>query len=526
MVANQSVTHDIVDRLVNAIGRDYVITDVAEREFYAMDVYSFRELPVAVVQPGSLEDMVAISRIAAEACIAMVPRGGGASYTDAYLPDTANSVLVDTSRMNRILEINEEDMYVTVEPGVTWAEMTATLTARGLRTPFWGPFSGLKATVGGSTSQNSVSLGSGLYGISADSVLSFEVVLPGGKILRTGSNARENGGPFFRWYGPDLTGLFTGDAGVLGLKARITLRLIKNPGHRVSCSFGFDSFDAMAAGAAAAAREGVASDNFGLDPNLQQGQLGKTDSAQKIQAAKSVFASARNPVEGLWKLVKMGIAGERFLQAYPYAMHFSIEGYSRAEATNRLEIVRKAVARHGNEIANTIPEVLMAMPFIPLYPILGPRGQRWVPMHGILPFSKLPAFHARLSALYVEYAERMQKHKVEKAAMFTSISTNGFLYEPVFYWEDDRTVFHKRYLPPEYLGMLPEYPANPGGRELVKEMKARINDVFAEFGATHMQIGKSYPYMRGREQNAADLLKAIKQQVDPDGLMNPGGLGL
>jgi FAD/FMN-containing dehydrogenase len=207
-------------------------------------------------------------------------------------------------------------------------------------------------------------------------------------------------------------------------------------------------------------------------------------------------------------------------------MHFSIEGYSRAEATNRLEIVRKAVARHGNEIANTIPEVLMAMPFIPLYPILGPRGQRWVPMHGILPFSKLPAFHARLSALYVEYAERMQQHKVEKAAMFTSISTNGFLYEPVFYWEDDRTVFHKRYLPPEYLGMLPEYPANPGGRELVKEMKARINDVFAEFGATHMQIGKSYPYMRGREQNAADLLKAIKRQVDPDGLMNPGGLGL
>ena len=74
--------------------------------------------------------------------------------------------------------------------------------------------------------------------------------------------------------------------------------------------------------------------------------------------------------------------------------------------------------------------------------------------------------------------------------------------------------------------MLPEYPANPGGRELVKEMKARINDIFAEFGATHMQIGKSYPYMRGREQNAAALLKAIKQQVDPAGLMNPGGLGL
>ena len=526
MVANESESQGVIEKLAGAIGHDYVITDAADREFYAMDVYSSREMPLAIVQPGSLSDMVEISKLAAADGIAMVPRGGGASYTDAYLPDTPRSLLIDTSRMNRVLEINEEDMYVTVEPGISWAEMTEALTAKGLRTPFWGPFSGLKATVGGSMSQNSVSLGSGLYGISADSVLSFEVVLPGGKILRTGSNAREHGGPFFRWYGPDLTGLFTGDAGVLGLKARITLRLIKNPTHRMNCSFGFDTFDEMAAGAAAGAREGLASDNFGLDPKLQQGQLGSADAAQKIEAAKAVFATSRNPVEGLWKLLKMAIAGERFLTAYPYSMHFSVEGYSRAEVANRLELIRKAVGGHGNEIANTIPTVLMANPFIPLYPILGPRGQRWVPMHGIMPFSKLTAFHARLDELYAEYAERMEKHKVEKAAMFTSISTHGFLYEPVFYWEDDRTVYHKRYLPQEYLDMLPEYPANPEGRALVAEMKNRILDVFAEFGATHMQLGKAYPYMRGREENAGGLLKVIKKQLDPDGLMNPGGLGL
>jgi FAD/FMN-containing dehydrogenase len=526
MVANETESRDVVSKLTGAIGHDYVLTGEADREFYAMDVYSFREMPVAVVQPGSLSDMVEIAKIAQQNDVALVPRGGGASYTDAFLPNTPRSLLVETSRMNRILEINEEDMYVTVEPGITWAEMTAALTAKGLRTPFWGPFSGLKATVGGSMSQNSVSLGSGLYGISADAVLSFEIVLPGGEILRTGSNARENGGPFFRWYGPDLTGLFTGDAGTLGMKARITLRLIQNPSNRVSCSFGFDTFEEMAAGAAVAARLGLVSDNFGLDPKLQQGQLGSADAGQKFEAAKAVFASARNPFDGLWKLVKMGLAGEKFLTAYPYSMHFSIEGYSHPEVTHRLARVRKAVEEFGNEIANTIPEVLMATPFIPLYPILGPRGQRWVPMHGIMPFSRLDAFHARLNELYDEYAERMEQHKVEKAAMFTSISTNGFLYEPVFYWEDDRTPYHKRYLPQEYLDMLPEYEANPDGRALVAEMKARIIDIFAEFGATHMQIGKAYPYMRGREQNSEALLRAIKQQLDPAGLMNPGGLGL
>ncbi len=526
MVANESQAAIVVSRLANAIGRDYVLTGDEDRNFYAMDVYNQRELPIAVVQPGSLADAIEIARIAGAEGIAMVPRGGGASYTDAYLPATANSILIDTSRMNRILEINAEDMYVTVEPGVTWAEMTAALNGKGLRTPFWGPFSGLAATVGGSMAQNSVSLGSGTYGISADSVLCFEVVLPGGQVLKTGSAAIETGVPFFRGYGPDLTGLFTGDAGVLGLKARITFRLIKNPTFKMSCSFGFDNFDKMAAGAAAAAREGVSSDNFGLDPKLQQGQLGSQSTGAKIEAARAVYAASRNPVDGLWKLIKMAIAGERFLKAFPYAMHFNVEGYSKAEAATKLELVRKACAPHGHEIANTIPTVLMANPFIPLYPILGPRGQRWVPQHGILPFSRLSAFHARLHELYAEYAERMERHKVEYAAMYTSIGTTGFLYEPVFYWEDDRTAFHKRFLPQEYLDVLPEYPANPEGRALVKEMKARIIDIFHEFGAVHMQIGKSYPYTRGRDAAAEALIRSIKAQVDPQGLMNPGGLGL
>jgi len=526
MVANESESRDILAGLRDVLGPDHVLTDDADREFYAMDVYSARELPIAVVQPGSHEDVVAIAGLAAAAGVALVPRGGGASYTDAYLPNTARSLIVDTSRMDKIIEINDEDMYVTVEPGVTWANMTQTLIERGLRTPFWGPFSGLKATVGGSMSQNSVSLGSGTHGISADSVTSFEVVLPGGKVIRTGSNATEFGGPFFRWYGPDLTGLFTGDAGILGIKTRITLRLIKAPTHKMACSFGFNSFEEMAAGAAAAAREGVASDNFGLDPKLQQGQLGSTDSAAKIEAAKAVFNTARNPIEGLWKLIKMGIAGESFLKAYPYAMHFNVEGYSRAEAATKLAAIRKAAGAYGKEIANTIPVVLMANPFIPLYPILGPRGQRWVPMHGIMPFSRLDAFHSKLNELYAEYEDRMTLHKVEKAAMFTSISTNGFLYEPVFYWEDDRTPYHKRYLPQEYLDILPEYDANPEGRALVDEMKKRIYDIFVEFGAVHMQLGKAYPYMKGRNEQAANLLRAVKNELDPDGLMNPGGLGL
>lgn len=526
MSANFKHADDVVHQLVAAIGGEHVLTDPAEREFHAMDVYNFRELPIAVVRPGSTADLQGIVRIAAAAGVALVPRGGGASYTDGYLPATPNSLLIDTSRLNRIIEINEQDMYVTVEPGVTWHDLWQTLKEKGLRTSFWGPFSGLKATIGGSASQNSASLGSGNYGVSADAILSFEIVLANGEILRTGAHAAANARPFFRWYGPDLTGLFCGDAGALGIKASITLCLIRLPPFDGAVSFGFERFEQMAAGMAAAARENVTADNFGLDPKLQQGQLSKTDTKGAITAALAVAKTARNPLEAAAKLLRMAVAGKRFFAGHNYSAHYTVEGVSRAEVNGKLAVLRRAMAGQGQEIANTVPTVIRAMPFIPLYPILGPRGERWVPMHGIMPFSKVNEFHGKLQRLYADNAERMRRHKVEKGGMFLAVNTHGFLYEPVFYWEDDRTVFHKRYLPPEYLRMLPEYPANPDGRALVRELRGEIQKIFASVGAIHMQAGKSYAYMTGRQPEAAHALREIKKQLDPQGIMNPGALQL
>ncbi|MCC7256848.1 MAG: FAD-binding oxidoreductase [Gammaproteobacteria bacterium] len=526
MSAVPASAHDIVARLAAAIGREHVLTDTAERQFHAMDVYRAGELPVAVVRPGSTAELQAIVRIAADAGTAIVMRGGGASYTDGYVPVTPQAVLVDTCRLTRIIEINEQDMYVTVEPGVTWHDLWRALRVKNLRTSFWGPFSGLKATIGGSASQNSVSLGSGNYGISADAVLGFEIVLASGEILRTGAQAAANGKPFFRWYGPDLTGLFCGDAGALGVKASISLRLIRLPPFDGAVSFGFGSFEQMAAGMAAAARENVTADTFGLDPKLQQGQLSKTDTKGAVTAALAVAKTARNPAEGLGKLLRMAAAGKRFFAGHDYSAHYTVEGVSRAEVAGKLAVLRRVMAGHGEEIANTVPTVIRAMPFIPLYPVLGPKGERWVPMHGILPFSKVAEFHGRISRLYADNLERMRALKVDKGAMFTAINTQGFLYEPVFYWEDDRTLFHQRYLPAEYLRTLPEYPANPEGRALVEELRGRIRQLFAAAGAIHMQVGKCYPYMEGRQPEAARVLRDLKKQLDPQGIMNPGALQL
>ena len=150
----------LVSTLTSILGADNIITDEAERTYYSQDVYNQGPTVLAVIQPDSKEKLAqAVAEITA-AGVAIFPRGGGFSYTDGYIPTTSNGVTIDTRKMNRILEINTEDMYVTVESGCTWAALEDALADKNVRPIFWGPFSGLNATVGGSMSQGSLTYGS------------------------------------------------------------------------------------------------------------------------------------------------------------------------------------------------------------------------------------------------------------------------------------------------------------------------------------------------------------------------------
>ena len=310
----------------------------------------------------------------------------------------------------------------------------------------------------------------------------------------------------------------------MGIKARLSLRLIKRPAEVVTCSFGFDDFNAMSQGMAAVAREGLADLNWGLDPALQSGQLARTSAADARKAAFAVFKNSRNIFEGAWRLLKLAIAGKRFFGRYPYSAHFVVDGPTKAVATSKAALLRGIASQYGNEIPNTAPTVISAMPFIPLYPILGPRGERWVPQHGIMPFSKAKECGEKLQAFYAANKQRMDDLTVYPGAMFMTLSTHAFLYEPVFYWQDSRSAYHKRYLPQDYLDTLPEYPANEAARELVAELRKGVQEVLREVGAVHLQVGKSYPLLRGRDASSKQALENIKRSLDPDTLMNPGAL--
>ncbi|MBL8201229.1 MAG: FAD-binding oxidoreductase [Chromatiales bacterium] len=516
----------LLEGLASIVGASHVLTDEESRTFYSTDVFRQADvLATAVAQPGTVDELQAVMRLCARHKVPTVVRGGGASYTDAYLPVRAGTLTLDMSRLTRI-DINAEDLYVTVEPGVTWAALYEAVSARGLRTPMWGPFSGLAATVGGGMSHYAVNYGSGLYGVSAESLLGMDVILASGEMLSTGSGGGMNSLPFYRYYGPDLTGLFVGDAGALGVKARMTLRLMHKPAGFAASSFGFPSGENCLKALMEAARLGVVAQNFGLDPRQQKTALTRMESASPLEAAKSVFLSAPNPLDGAVQVLRMGMAGRNFLKNAVYSAHFSTEGLTAAEAKLKLSAVRAIASKYGAEVANTIPTYFNANPFMELLPILGPNGERWKPTHGVLPFSAVLKHHADFEALLVEYRDRMKQNRVQLTRMLMFFSTNAFIYEPTFLWEDERTIYHRRVYPAALLPRVTEHPANPAGRALVKELKGRIQELCSRNGASHMQVGKDYPYLASRKPGTRALVMDLKQLLDPDRLLNPGALGL
>jgi D-lactate dehydrogenase (cytochrome) len=512
----------IIASLQQALGNEHVITDDAERNFYAHDVFRAGELPSAVVRPGTVDELQAVVRLAHDSGTPIISRGGGASYTDAYRHNAPGGITIDTSRLTRI-EINEQRATVTVEAGVTWAALREALSAKGYKTKFWGSYSGLYATVGGGTSMNAISHGKDT---AADSVVAFEIITGTGEIIRTGSAINGKGVPFFRHYGPDLTGLFTGDCGALGVKARITLALETMPPAFATASFSFDTFEAMHAAFRATAMTGVVEENFGLSETLQQGQLGKADTGAKLEMAGAVMKNASSIGEGLGKLAKMAMSGERAIAAATYAGHFIVEGVDAADAKSKIALVKKLCAEHGKEIPNSVPEVVRAMPFAPFHNVLGPKGERWVPIHTKLPHDRVVAFHAALQDLFARERPVLDACGIITGGMFMSVGSTAFVYEPAFYWPDAQTVYHERIVDPDYRAALPTYPRNETAEAEVVRIKASVVDLMHDHGGVHFQIGRTYPYARDHDPLHWALLKTVKAQLDPKGILNPGVLGL
>jgi FAD/FMN-containing dehydrogenase len=514
--------------LKTLLGDAHVITAAAELAFYSTDVYRRADIDAAlVISPGTTEELAAAIAICTRNKIAVVPRGGGLSYTGGFLPTQARTATIDMRRLDRIIEVNEQDMYVTVECGATWKSLYEKLKPLGLRTPYFGPMSGYASSVGGALSQGSIFLGSTQYGTTAESVLSLNVVLADGTIIDTGSAATANApNPFFRHYGPDLTGIFLHDGGALGFKSRVSLRLLKTPAATGFVSFTFGTHAELLAAMSEISRRGLAAECFGADPYIWGMRLWDEDLSRDTKRLLGIIKSAPSLLKGLAKGARTIIGGRKALSDVTYAMNVSVDGNCQAAVEQSLIEIRGIAARGGREIDATVPAAIRGTPFLAPNDLLGPKGQRWAPSHGIVPHSRAIKMVDAFKTFLNDRSAMLAEHGIECGFVAFAISTNAILFEPMFYWPGARQPYHERMIDPAYLAKLPTLPPNQEADAAMRKLREDLVRFWAEQGCAHLQVAKTYRYLETREPAFRHLLEQIKSAVDPDRLMNPGSLGL
>ena len=214
--------------------RDRVSTGESIREIHGRDeAYSEPALPDAVAFPQSTDEVSAIVKICAQHKVPVVPFGIGTSLEGHVIP-IHGGISVDTSRMNKILEIHESDLDAVVQPGVSRTQLNEELRATGL---MFTVDPGADATLGGMAATRASGTNTVRYGTMRENVLALEVVLPYGTVIETGSRARKSSA------GYDLTHLFVGSEGTLGIITRLTVRLFGQPDTILAATCGFETVD-------------------------------------------------------------------------------------------------------------------------------------------------------------------------------------------------------------------------------------------------------------------------------------------
>jgi glycolate oxidase subunit GlcD len=178
------------------------------------------ETPAAVVLPADRDQVVQVVKACREAGVPFVPRGAGTGLSGGATP-RGGGVVIECSRLNRILELNAEDRYAVVEPGVVNLELSKAAAPHGL---FYAPdpSSQLVCTIGGNVAENAGGPHTLKYGTTTNHVLALELVLPDGEVVELGSATGDAPGY-------DLVGAVVGSEGTLGIVTRATVRLTPLP---------------------------------------------------------------------------------------------------------------------------------------------------------------------------------------------------------------------------------------------------------------------------------------------------------
>lgn len=231
VAARKPLPLNFVEGMKRRFGKSFHLSDAVRTQHGGSEAHFSSVLPDAVVFASSTEDVVATVKLCREFCIPIIPYGAGTSMEGNTLP-IQGGVTIDLSEMNAVLALNAEDFDCTVQAGCRREQLNHYLRDQGL---FFPIDPGANATIGGMAATRASGTNAVRYGTMREAVLNLTVVTPDGSVIKTARRARKSAA------GYDLTRLYVGSEGTLGIITEVTLRLHPIPETIVSAVCGFET---------------------------------------------------------------------------------------------------------------------------------------------------------------------------------------------------------------------------------------------------------------------------------------------
>ena len=455
---------DHAKELGRVVGANNVSTDPLDRLAYGRDMSVHEGSPDIIVLPGSTQEVSKVLSYANAHEIPVTPRGAGTSVTGAVLP-IKGGIVLDMSRMDRIISVHPEDRTLVVEAGAVCAKVNSAALKRGLFFPP-DPGSSEVCTVGGMAATNATGLKAVKYGPTRNWIKALRVVLPDGSIIRT--DAR----PPRAISGYDLTHMFTSSEGTLGVITELTLRLEPVPKHSRSISAFFD--DINSAGKAV-------TDMLSQDIDLSSCEVMDRESILVLDKVMGIKDNGHDAI------VIMEVAGDK--------NHVASNVESAIHVCKAAGAVKVTSTSHPEEAA-----ILWRSRrgLVPSFSRLR-SGSRLVPIaedFAVVP-SKIPEA--------IKAIQRVAKKN--KMHIITFGHGDGNLH-PTFIIDVRKKAEWDR--------------LRKAAIELVDLALGMGGTITAEHG---IGLAKA-PFIRKEQGLALDTMVAIKSALDPKGIMNPGKMGM
>ncbi len=498
---------------------DRVCDDENARRLSASDIaFEAGCLPACVLRPHTEDEVAALVDAARAEGIALHPRGGGWSYTAAYVPQSENSAVVDMKNVGGIA-IDSERGMVTVGAGVTWATLDDALKEQGLRAPSFGPLSGIGAQIGATAAQDGGFFGAAGHGPVGQNTIAAVTLIDGRAERRRLTQADRHDAAL----APQP---LAGDCGAFGIKTAVTVNVIPRPQTTLFASFSFRNGDATIRAMAVLAGLPGLGELFAFDEGVHQ-NLAATGFTvlEAAGIAGDLLGANGNWTDRLGGLVRTARAGRTHLAEVPWSLHVSIDGAQNEAEETRAEVARRIASFDGEAIPDVIPRVTRAKPFRPIKALVTPLGERWLPSHGLIAPQAAPSLLAALQDVLDASNDERKPHRMRSGFLIALLGPR-ITIEPQLYWPDALSGYTRAMAQPDQVRHFGDSPANETGRALAYRLRGEFIKAMDSANAGHFQIGRTYAAHPGVPKEAQVTWPALKKQFDPDRIMNPGALGL